>query len=360
MYQHLEDKDYKHLICIVVGGSEDEETIHGLAHVGEHMLLLPCFDEDDADESYIASGYTCIDHIFMYFASRNESSLKKIKDKIEDRSIIRADRVEIAKHQVIWECENLKDEIASNEEKVRFITDNRITNFAAGKVEDIKEITAQNISEWLDGIINEKRMFFFSLEEYSYASLQNVCAKHYPSQCKPKQQETVHLLYMNSQKQISYKVEIYVPLSLSCEKEKYFWQLLDEQYIKNYLCKFTEQIDVSEKFFSYTERYLLISIENALPDWIPEIVRELRNSADWGKDSSYENEKEKFRYQLMMAQDDGESSNMDIIYAVINELVFDIPFIDIEKDIDLLESIGNHLSAEIQESLKKNMKIVIS
>lgn len=360
MYQFIDDKNYKHLIGIIVGGSENEKNIHGLAHVSEHMLLLPCFEEDDKDESYRTFGYTCIDHIFLYFTSQNERILEIVKNKIEDKSIIRADRVEIAKHQVICECENLKDQIASNEEKVRFITDNRITNFAAGNVEDIKAITEKNIGEWLDGIINEKRMFFFSLEEYSYASLQNVCVKRNLNQCISKQLETVQSLYMNRQKQNSYKVEIYVPLSLVCEKEKCFWQLIDEYYIKNYLSKFTEQIDVSEKFFSYTERYLLISIENALPDLIPKIVRELRNSAYWGKDLSYENEKEKFYYQLMRIQDDRESSNMEIINAVIKELIFNIPFIDIDKDIDLLKSVGNYLSVEIQESLKKSIKIVIS
>lgn len=117
---------------------------------------------------------------------------------------------------------------------------------------------------------------------------------------------------------------------------------------------------MSEKFFAYSERYLLISIENALPDLIPKIVRELRNSSDWGKDMSYENEKKKFYYQLMMAQDERESSNMDIINTVIKELIYNIPFIDIDKDFDLLESVGDYVSAEIQESLKKNIKIVIS
>ena len=35
MYQFIDDKNYKHLIAIIVGGSENEKNIHGLAHVGE-------------------------------------------------------------------------------------------------------------------------------------------------------------------------------------------------------------------------------------------------------------------------------------------------------------------------------------
>ena len=43
--------------------------------------------------------------------------MKLLRIKIESISVIRADRVEIAKHQVKCECENLKDEMASTEEK---------------------------------------------------------------------------------------------------------------------------------------------------------------------------------------------------------------------------------------------------
>lgn len=53
----------------------------------------------------------------MFVKQWKLSSLEIIENKIEDRSVIRADRVEIAKHQVKCECENLKDEMASTEEK---------------------------------------------------------------------------------------------------------------------------------------------------------------------------------------------------------------------------------------------------
>lgn len=40
MYSHIEDKNYNHLVCVILGGSEKECKLHGLAHVGEHMCLL--------------------------------------------------------------------------------------------------------------------------------------------------------------------------------------------------------------------------------------------------------------------------------------------------------------------------------
>lgn len=66
MYSHIEDKNYNHLVCVILGGSEKECKLHGLAHVGEHMCLLSCFDND---ESYTTFGYTCIDHAVLYFAT---------------------------------------------------------------------------------------------------------------------------------------------------------------------------------------------------------------------------------------------------------------------------------------------------
>lgn len=39
MYSHIEDKNYNHLVCVILGGSEKECKLHGLAHVGEHMCL---------------------------------------------------------------------------------------------------------------------------------------------------------------------------------------------------------------------------------------------------------------------------------------------------------------------------------
>lgn len=130
MYSHIEDKNYNHLVCVILGGSEKECKLHGLAHVGEHMCLLSCFDND---ESYTTFGYTCIDHAVLYFASKKQDSLYKIQSMIEDKSIVREDRVEIAKHQVISECENLSSKICVGESAVRFITDSVVVVFMGNR-----------------------------------------------------------------------------------------------------------------------------------------------------------------------------------------------------------------------------------
>lgn len=164
MYSHIEDKNYNHLVCVILGGSEKECKLHGLAHVGEHMCLLSCFDND---ESYTTFGYTCIDHAVLYFASKKQDSLYKIQSMIEDKSIVREDRVEIAKHQVISECENLSSKICAGESAVRFITDNRVKKNEL--VDAIKPITAKFIlesEEKLHRTIYEKDTGFCRLLNY--------------------------------------------------------------------------------------------------------------------------------------------------------------------------------------------------
>ena len=337
MYQYIDDKNYKHLIGIIIGGSEKEESIHGLAHVGEHMLLLPCFENEDEDESYSTFGYTCIDHIFLYFTSRNKSSLKKIRNKIEDKSVITTDKVEIAKHQVICECENLK-----------------------GNIDDIKKITTQEMENWLECIINEKRMFFFSLEDFVYDSMQSICVKHNMNKYEQKKEQTVELLYMCKDIKCRCDLEIYAPLFQVSEKEQYLQLISDEYYIERYLIRFSDQVEVTEKFFSYTERYLLINMKNVLFDALPEIIRELKNSSEWGKKYSYKTEKENLYHHLVLVSKENESSNIDIINIILKKLLYEISFIDVKKEINLLDMIENSMSAEMQESLKNNTKIVIT
>ena len=124
----------------------------------------------------------------------------------------------------------------------------------------------------------------------------------------------------------------------------------DEYYIERYLIRFSDQVEVTEKFFSYTERYLLINMKNVLFDALPEIIRELKNSSEWGKKYSYKTEKENLYHHLVLVSKE----------IILKKLLYEISFIDVKKEINLLDMIENSMSAEMQESLKNNTKIVIT
>lgn len=61
-----------------------------------------------------------------------------------------------------------------------------------------------------------------------------------------------------------------------------------------------------------------------------------------------------------MVSKENESSNIDIINIILKKLLYEISFIDVKKEINLLDMIENSMSAEMQESLKNNTKIVIT
>lgn len=43
MYQYIDDKNYKHLIGIIIGGSEKEESIHGLVPCWRAYVIAALF-----------------------------------------------------------------------------------------------------------------------------------------------------------------------------------------------------------------------------------------------------------------------------------------------------------------------------
>ncbi len=190
--------------------------------------------------------------------------------------------------------------------------------------------------------------------------MQSICVKHNMNKYEQKKEQTVELLYMCKDIKCRCDLEIYAPLFQVSEKEQYLQLISDEYYIERYLIRFSDQVEVTEKFFSYTERYLLINMKNVLFDALPEIIRELKNSSEWGKKYSYKTEKENLYHHLVLVSKENESSNIDIINIILKKLLYEISFIDVKKEINLLDMIENSMSAEMQESLKNNTKIVIT
>lgn len=359
MYKYIEDKNYKHLICIIVGGSEDENRLHGLAHVGEHMCLLPYFEGDKEDKTYHTFGYTCIDHALLYFTSQKEDSLKTIKAMIENKSIVRKDRVEIAKHQVICECNSLNDEIVEKETVVKFVTENKIRNFAAGKVKDIKNITVQDVWKWLDHIIAENRISFFFLEDLTSDVIdKQIIIRKKHKFCNDAEASIQILCLCEYIKEVC-NVEIYIPLEPIFEKTDYLQLIIGENYLENYLGSFFEIVEVTEKYFSYQERYVLISVKNIQFNKIPIIITKLRNISKQDISDSYLSNKIRLYEQLLELEKEYKVDNRSILYLLIRKLVYGVPVLNIGTDMALTQMTENGLSEELVKSLKAKMKIII-
>lgn len=359
MYKHIEDKSYKHLVCIIIGGSEHENHLHGLAHVGEHMCLLPYFEGDKEDKTYSTYGYTCIDHALLYFTSQDEDSLKTIRAMIENKSIVRKDRVEIAKHQVICECSSLNDEIVKKETVVKFVTENKIRNFAAGKVKDIDQITVQDVWKWLDCIIAENRIFFFFLEDLTSDVIDTQIMIRNKTKFFNNRETSIQILYLCEYIKEVCDLDIYIPLEPIFEKKDYLQLIIGENYLENYLSSFFEIVEVTEKYFSYQERYVLISAKNIQFNKIPIIVTKLRDISKQDISNSYLSNKTKLYEQLLELEKEYVADNRSILNSLIRKLVYGVPVLNIGEDIALTKVTKNRLSEELIKSLKSKIKIIV-
>lgn len=363
-FDFINDDMYKHLVCIIIGGAENDGVLHGLAHVCEHMCLLPFIRENNEDPSYSTYGYTCIDHMVLSFSSQKEDSLKKIIEMIKDKSIVRVDRVEIAKHQVICECNNLKKEIALNEKIVGFVTDNRITNFAAGKVDDIKRITTNDVQQWIDGTLSERRMFSFELDDINYDFLEtinDIKRKHDRKEPIYKNVSDQYL-YLNKILERTCNVDIYFPLAHIRQKQNYIHLIIGERYIRDCLRKwvdnFNGDIDVSEKYFSFQERYLLISLGKVRIEAIDSLVSRLHSLPDDELCTGYYLSQKTLFEEINELEQRIDNKRSERLIALINKVVYGIPEIK-KDDLVLFESTEKGLCKELKESLSMGAKIVV-
>ncbi len=358
MYSHIEDKNYNHLVCVILGGSEKECKLHGLAHVGEHMCLLSCFDND---ESYTTFGYTCIDHAVLYFASKKQDSLYKIQSMIEDKSIVREDRVEIAKHQVISECENLSSKICAGESAVRFITDNRVKNYAAGKIEDIREISLEDVMEWLSGILAEDQIYFFQLDKLNLDKIdkQIMCQREYEKYRRGYEFPTVRVQLEVEQKKEYYEADVYMPLDIILDKKEYLQLIVWEYFLEKYLETWFYIEGVEEKYFSFSERYLLIHAKNMLLNDVPLLIHEIRQLNYKDVSDLYMHCKIELYQMLTDLKKEYVEDKDTIRNLLIKKVAYGVPVLKVSTDTELINMMDNSLNAKLVRSLKEDIRIII-
>lgn len=128
-----------------------EDKYVGLSHVAEHTLLAPT----DIGLNFIAQGYTCLNHVCLYFGSKTLEDLQEIDRKIIGGQIITEENVLCAKSQVIEEISRLRDKTARFENLVSFVTENRIQKSAIGDTAEVENIQAQDILNWF--VFKQKR-----------------------------------------------------------------------------------------------------------------------------------------------------------------------------------------------------------
>ncbi|MDR2043688.1 MAG: hypothetical protein LBQ15_04845 [Clostridium sp.] len=356
MFPYIDDSRYKHLLCIITKGVEDGERLSGLAHVGEHACLLPCFERTPGgEESYFASGYTCIDHACLYYAAKRIECLSRIQKKINDKSILRKDRVDIAKHQVINECENLKYKIKTNETIVKFVTGGRIQNFAAGKSEDIRHITYEDVYWWLEDIQMSHNAFFFFLESPEPTFIKKAIEQKRNFVWEDSQEKR---LYIDGQQEN--KVAIYIKIPCTKDKIEYFRRKIEENYLQYCLnLSIKEKIEVYEKYFTYSERYLVIEMVHGKKKYLERYIIALQDFILNYDSENYIAFKAQFYETQKKLFKDYRKRNSEVLAELQNQILYHLPILDIPKDLELLSGDENDLSNDLIKSLRSPLRIVV-
>lgn len=355
MFQN-NNSDYHILLCLITQGVENGEKLSGLAHVGEHTCILPFSDDLDYRSNIIhTSGYTCTDHACLYFVSRNYEELFYIKDKICNKSVIRQDRIDIAKHQVICELRDLRKQFDISESIVRFVTDDRIHYFASGQENDIQKIKADDVSNWLNEIHTNNKFIPVLLELYNCKYPENLISKLNRKEKKIANESTgEEILCINSD--LKEKVVIYLRKPGVYSKIEYLRWLMEESFFQHLLeIKLDKKVSVYEKFFSYNERYLVIEIENRNIEFYIESIRKINLTSK----NDYMIFKEKFYELHKQSSSKCKESYLDVISKIQNHFFYDLPYFNLPDDLGLIEKMGTEFSDDFKALLKKKYKVVV-
>lgn len=341
----INDSNYEHLYYLITRGIDNKELYSGLAHVGEHVCLIPYYSSSKLhSDSHFAFGYTCINHACLYYCcSMGEEWLDEIENLILSCNIVNEKNVRYAKNQVIEECINLREITKEREEIVRFVTDNEIQNFAMGNINEIKEIQCQDILNWLESIKkNIIKIKFASINELQSALKENMS---YSSTILKKHKYILEVkkhdeyFYINpTDKKMG--VDIFLKLPIFYKKENFIMKAFLE-YIFQIICKEKLGIDIiiSEKNFNFSQRFLSITIHGLSAVKIKKTIIELKTIFKETDTGEFTKLKSNFKTMMKKVLFE-EKKNSDYINEFQNYILYGKPIFG-KEDIELLNYIDN-------------------
>lgn len=355
IFTRINQTDCFHLYYLISNGIKKGEKWSGLAHVAEHTCLIPSC----TTKEYIGLGYTGIDHACIYFVSDSLSELQRIDEDFMYGAYITEENVEIAKHQVEYEINNLFRETQEKERLIGFITNNRIKKFAMGEIYQIVQITVDDVKEWFKQNIRRgdiHKFLFRNVEDikfpdYIYPTYQ--CSK---IELKNDKRAEDRIYYMNKNAE-SDKAEIYFSIPVFYDKSCFVKKALFEYCIQRKIFEILEEeIDISEKYYDYNERFDVISFQiediNKLEDRVKQFRKVICNITE----KEFQNYKKEFQGFITRVMEIDEL-NQDRINEIKNLILYDKPIIKVD-DLKMIDNI-KYSMFPIKCIARTTLKIVI-
>lgn len=348
-------RDEFHLVYLFINDIK-EEKISGLAHVAEHAMLFPLYKT----ARFARMGYTCNTHVCLHFCSNSLEVLQELDKRIICGCSITDDNIECAKSQVAHEIISLFADTEKKKELVKFVTDSRVCKFAMGDIAEITKINTSDVQKWFAEKLchNNICRFLFRrtdrkmLSEPIYSEIgwkKGVNEDSYSEGDK-------YYCYGKNEGSASF-IDMYFKVPVLNQKLDFIKKALFEYCVKNRIFDTLKiNLRISDKFFDYDERYLLISMpwyESNNVEKVIYDIREIVSKITW---SEFEGYKQDFEEVLRLFYAKGESS-YDYVNARKNSILYDLPMIN-EQDLQLIEQI-DFSSFPTERIVKQTLRVVI-
>lgn len=331
------------------------EIYSGLAHVVEHTILVPSCRSDE----FTGQGYTCLNHVCLHFSS---SSLKKLQD-IDKHLMLGAfideENVMCAKHQVIHENMNLSQQTLRNQKIVRFVTDNRITRFAMGDVFQISKIQVKDVKEWFERHKHQGdiyKLFFRTSKDIVYPpfiSTPDRVVKFAPVNEFVGEDKFLYSNFYDA----ATTVDLYIQIPVLCEKLQLVIKAVLEYCIQEKILETLRiNVTISDKYFDYDERFVLISLPLGNFVGIENIPKVLRQTIKQITSADFERYRKEF-LKIVVVAFKREKFNDECVNEIKNLILYDSPIIQME-DLHLISELEFQM-LPIEYIISKPFRVVI-
>ncbi len=326
----LKNDTTRYHLCYLLVNDISEDKYDGLAHVAEHTLLIP----SDIGLQFIAQGYTCANHVYLYFGSKTLEDLQEIDRKIMGKEIITEKNICCAKNQVIEEIWRMRDKTAEFENLVSFITENRIQKSAIGDPAAVTCIQTQDIVTWFENKRQRGQIYRFLYKDahemiMSSPYLNNSVQTVEDITARGKNPSADSVLYTVLPSDAA-TIQIYFQIPSLYSKvdmiKKAFYEFCLQRKVHDSL---GIDMSITDNYFDTHERYIQMSFpwnDNFNPKDIGRMIRSAINSITSSEFLSYRKE---FADYISMAMNQHES-NSEVMNAVKNTIIYSLPRITLE------------------------------
>lgn len=331
----INNTDWYHLYYLFDNDIK-EDKFYGLSHVTEHALLIPT----DIGLDFAAQGYTCRNHVCLYFGSKILEDLQEIDRKIMGGEVISEENVRCAKGQVIDEIWRMRDKTARFENLVSFVTENRIQKSAIGNPSEVANIQTQDIVTWFESKQQRGQIYRFL-----YKDAHNmIMSSPIPHKCTSqgtgrdmRDQGTDSVLYAGLPDEAK-TVQIYFQIPALYSKSDLVKKVLYEFCVQRKVQESLGiEMDITDNYFDTDERYIRMSLPWNHNFSVKDIGRMLRTAINSITESEYQSYRNKFVDYISMVMSQHES-NSDVMNEIKNSIIYSLPRITLADVIGISQT----------------------